>query len=293
MSHSLLLSQSNPNLVLLNVSLQKDMTDAKYRAYEAVNQSYIKRVHTHGVAHAERDKVSRDHKTKALVIGSLYHCLTLEPNEVESRYSVAPNADRRTKQGKDIHEEFEANAGGRAVIKSDDWDVAKAMSESAYEIIKGRFERASVAREIAFTGRAKVYYKWNGDDRFHDFSIKGKLDLLTRVQKGKGELEILDLKSMASLSDNDVIASARGSCWGIQSAFYSDCINEVFKCFPKFTYVCSEKEEPNLSREFVVSSEMIERGRHNYLRALVEVAEWHKNGRPADYAYVGVTELNA
>ena len=293
MSHNQKLSESSPSLVLLEVSLQKDMSDEAYRAYDAINQSYLKRVHTHGVAHAERDKTNRSQQTKALLIGSLYHCLTLEPQEVDGRYVVAPNVDRRTKHGKEVHDEFESNSGGRAVVKSDDWEVAHAMSCSALDVMQDRFSRASVAREIAFTGKAKVYYKWDGEERSHDFKIKGKLDLLTRVHKGKGELEILDLKSMASLSDSDVIASARGSCWGIQSAFYSDCVNDIFKVMPKFTYVCSEKEVPNLSREFVVSPEMIERGRHNYLRALVQVAEWHRNGRPENYNHLGVTELNA
>lgn len=291
MNHSQKLSESKPYLTLLEVNLQKDMTDEAYRAYDGINQSYLKRVHTHGVAHAERDKEHKSEQTKALLIGSLYHCMTLEPHEVEARYVIAPNVDRRTKYGKEVFDEFDA--GGKAVVKASDWDVAQAMSTSALEIMSDRFNRASVAREIAFTGKAKIYYTWDGEERSHDFKIKGKLDLLTRVHKGKGELEILDLKSMASLSDNDVIASARGSCWGIQSAFYSDCVNDIFKVMPKFTYVCSEKEVPNLSREFYVSNEMIERGRHNYLRAFVQTAEWHRNGRPADYKHLGVTELNA
>ena len=67
----------------------------------------------------------------------------------------------------------------------------------------------------------------------------------------------------------------------------------MFSTFPKFTYVCSEKEEPNLSREFLVSHDMIERGRHNYLRAFVQISEWIRNGRPSEYKYMGVTELNA
>lgn len=293
MSHNQKLSESNPSLVLLDVRLRKEMSDAEYRAFDGINQSYLKRVHTHGVAHAERDKTSRDQKSKALLIGSLYHCMTLEPHEVDSRYIMAPNVDKRTKYGKDVHAEFELSAEGRSVVKQDDWNVAKAMSESALDIMRNRFLMPYGECEIAFTGYAKLHYKWEGKDRQQEFPIKGKLDLLTRVGKTKGDAEILDLKSMASLSDSDVIASARGSCWGIQSAFYSDCVNDILKVMPKFTYVCSEKEEPNLSREFVVSPEMIERGRHNYLRSFVQIAEWIKSGRPAEYSYIGVTELNA
>ncbi len=295
MSHLKNLSECEASLMLLRVTLRPDLSEEEYRSLDAINQSYLKRVHTHGVAHAEADKHSKVQKSKALLIGSLYHCLTLEPDEVHKRYLRAPNVDRRTKYGKEVHAEFEQSSNGLEVIKGDDWDVAEAMSQSAFEIVKSRRDRPEVMYEIAFTGVAKVDYKWEGKEYSYPFNLKGKLDLLTTPWKSKKEqeIEILDLKSMASLSDSDVIASARGSCWGIQSAFYSDCIHKALGSMPKFTYVCSEKEAPNLSREFVVSPEMIERGRHNYLRSLVQIAEWSRNGKPKDYGYVGVTELNA
>lgn len=292
MNHTEFLSKSNPRLVFLDVRLRKELSDRQYREHDGVNQSYLKRVHTHGVAHAEADKNSVQAQSKALLIGSLYHCITLEPREIDERYIIAPNVDRRTKYGKSVHDEFVESSNGLTVVKQEDFNVAEAMAKSATAIIADRLTLPKVAFEIAFTGSVKIEYNWGDKEYNFPFLIKGKLDMVC-ANDGHKDLEIIDLKSMASLSNNDVIASARGSCWGIQSAFYSDCLNEIFKVYPKFTYICSEKEEPNLSREFYVSKEMIERGRHNYLRSFVEIAEWHRHGKPSDYGHLGVTELNA
>jgi hypothetical protein len=39
--------------------------------------------------------------TKAMVIGSAFHCFTLEPFIYDELFAVAPNVDRRTKAGKE------------------------------------------------------------------------------------------------------------------------------------------------------------------------------------------------
>lgn len=57
--------------------------------------------------------------TDAMLLGSLIHCLILEPKTLNDKYYVMPKADRRTKEGKLVYEEALRAAGDKNVISED------------------------------------------------------------------------------------------------------------------------------------------------------------------------------
>lgn len=70
-------------------------------------------------------------QTKAMRIGSVVHCLVLEPQETFNRYIIHPDGiDRRTKQGKIDYEDFTKLAANKTILKKDEFDHAQAMANA-------------------------------------------------------------------------------------------------------------------------------------------------------------------
>ena len=69
-------------------------------------------------------------QTPSLLLGSVVHCLFLEPEKFSVEYAVAPQVDRRTKVGKDTWSNFVDESDGKTVVPADVYATATAMVES-------------------------------------------------------------------------------------------------------------------------------------------------------------------
>lgn len=67
-------------------------------------------------------------ETAAMQMGSLVHTAILEPQLLEARYKPT-DLDRRGTKAWDLAEE---GAGGRELIKREDWDAARRMRDAAH-----------------------------------------------------------------------------------------------------------------------------------------------------------------
>lgn len=290
-----ILNASEPKVIFLKCD-RHVIEDADYRAMEGLNQSYLKKVYTHGVPHAENQRLNPMEKTPALVMGSLFHTLVLEEDQFNNRYAVLPDLDRRTKEGKLLYAEFEAASGGKDLIKEAELATAMRMRDSAaplmYEGV--RPDRTNAMNEVSYSGILEVEYKWKGEDERIELPFKIRCDMVVVLKEDeKNIIEIRDIKSLASLSDNDVIGSAKSHLWSMQCAFYRDVVYKHDVLNSRFVYVATEKEAPNMSRRYVCSEEMYQRGRAQYKQALVKYAQWLKAGKPSTADYVGESILNA
>jgi hypothetical protein len=290
-----ILNASEPKVIFLKCD-RHVIEDADYRAMEGLNQSYLKKVYTHGVPHAENQRLNPMEKTPALVMGSLFHTLVLEEDQFNNRYAVLPDLDRRTKEGKLLYAEFEAASGGKDLIKEAELATAMRMRDSAaplmYEGV--RPDRTNAMNEVSYSGILEVEYKWKGEDERIELPFKIRCDMVVVLKEDERNIiEIRDIKSLASLSDNDVIGSAKSHLWSMQCAFYRDVVYKHDYLNSRFVYVATEKEAPNMSRRYVCSEEMYQRGRAQYKQALVKYAQWLKAGKPSTADYVGESILNA
>lgn len=291
-----ILKSANPTLKILSAKLVEDVNDIDYRNNDGLNQSYLKTVYMRGAPHAYADKSLPREETKALTIGSAFHCITLEPDRFASKFAVCPKVDRRTTAGKEAFANFEAESAGKTIVMHDDYLLAMRMAKSTIPYsMDGCYDShgcidENTKTEIAFFAQAKVLYFWEGREEYLPVQLKGRLDILTTQD---GNVIIRDLKSLDSLSDYKVNKSARDSLWSMQSAFYSDIVSHAVGKPVSFEYYCTEKDEPLLTRQFNVCDEMIARGRGQYLTALVKHLDWEQRGKPQDYEFQGPTILNA
>ena len=58
--------------------------------------------------------------TPAMIKGSAFHVLTLEPDKFLDQYAIAPKVDRRTKAGKETWANFSSENEGKQILTSQD-----------------------------------------------------------------------------------------------------------------------------------------------------------------------------
>ena len=71
-------------------------------------------------------------QSDAMLVGSALHCAVLEPDHYATRYTTAPNVNRRTKAGREQWEQHEADAiaRGMSILTSEQAHQIERMSEA-------------------------------------------------------------------------------------------------------------------------------------------------------------------
>lgn len=127
--------------------------------------------------------------TTALDFGTAVHIAVLEPHLMAERIAIAPECDRRTKAGRELHEQFVTKSVGKIILSAADWDMACVMAQAARSLDLTDWQEALISgeRESEHFG---VYTHHDGAN----IDIKGKVDLLTAST-------VWDLKTCSSIDD--------------------------------------------------------------------------------------------
>ena len=102
------------------------MTEKEYRQHEGISRSQLWKIRES----PEKFKYAMEHPeepTPALLFGQMVHKLVLEPDTFDEEFIVAPEVDKRTKEGKAAWAQFEEDAAGRQIVKLADFQKAQDM----------------------------------------------------------------------------------------------------------------------------------------------------------------------
>jgi exodeoxyribonuclease VIII len=99
------------------------------------------------------DGQAQREETPSLRLGTILHASLLEPDTI----AIAPPCDRRTKAGKAIWEEFQADASGKLIITIDEHDAVEAM------LIGIRSNPAAVDLLTCPSAEHESSYRWKDD----------------------------------------------------------------------------------------------------------------------------------
>lgn len=205
------------------------MTEQDYRTYPAISRSDL----WHIRESPEKLKYYMDHPeppTPALIFGQVFHKLALEPDDFFTEFSVAPNIDRRTKDGKAAWAEFIASSDSKTVIDADSYQKAKDMVNALYSV---------PMVEKLLNGHHELPLFWTDDLTGED--CKCRLDCLTEV---KNQPIIVDLKTTADASTDGFMRSAIKYGYDFQAAMYSEGYKQNFGKTPLFVFIAIEKDPP-------------------------------------------------
>lgn len=197
-------------------------------------------------------------KTKALLFGSAAHKFILEPESFEDEYIIAPQFDRRTKDGRERFADFEAycTRNNLTAISNDDLDQIERMAEA--------IQKSRLAAEL-LTGRHEQAFFWNDDVTGERCKIK--VDCLTTYD---GKPYIVDYKTTDSCEDGHFERSARKFGYQFQAGMYCEGLFQNTLEEHGFAFVAQEKTEPFAARVYICDPEWIRRG-YDKFRELIGI----------------------
>jgi len=198
-------------------------------------------------------------QTDAMKLGTLAHLLLLEPEKYASTYAVAPQVDKRTKEGKAIYAEFEAENAGKIVIKPD-------VADKAFAMQKAIFAHTGAANLIR-GGEVEKPIFW------HDESLpcKAKPDCIREVD---GACLVVDYKTGGNIKWNDLSTFIYNRGYHRQAAWYMDGVEKVTGRRPDgFALIVQDVDLPELIAMPLVSAEFIELGQHENHKAVADIKE--------------------
>ena len=146
-------------------------------------------------------------ETEAMLVGSAFHSMMLEPDKFKSEYAFEPAMDRRTKAGKEYIEEW------------------KKENESIPNHVPGKHEQRlldmkdSLLEHIMFTALLHPDGEFETIKLFELCGVKCKAKV---DYYNPEENYILDIKTCNSVQIDDIVESIRKYSYGIQAAFYLD-----------------------------------------------------------------------
>ena len=106
-----------------------------------------------------------EEQTPAMAFGSACHKLMLEPREFVGEYAVAPNVDRRTKEGKEIWAKFAEENEGKSIISGSDLDTLNEMHEALCNCPLAK-------KLILCNGESEVPFFWTDPDTGETCKVK-------------------------------------------------------------------------------------------------------------------------
>jgi exodeoxyribonuclease VIII len=205
--------------------------------------------------------------TKAMILGSAYHALVLEPEEFKKDYAVAPEGiDRRSKEGKAFFAEMEQQA--ITVISETDFARLNAMHRAL-------MSHPAASKLLAKSGRREVSFFW--DDPETGELCKCRPDFLT------DDGYIIDLKTTDDASPAGFGRSCFNYRYHVQHPWYQDGCRHAGIDVKAFVFLAQEKEPPYAVGLYVLEESAIDLGRQAYQRDLSLYADCRKNNHWPSY----------
>lgn len=192
--------------------------------------------------------------SSAMVEGSAFHKLVLEPQDFDKEFAVAPNFDRRTKEGKAAYNHFcELAESGISVITEEQYKMISGMRDS---VMKNPYARKLINGNI----EQSMYYV----DEFTGVRCKVRPDIWRRVGD---RIVVTDLKSTKSALPSEFARDLVKYHYDMQSYMYSDGVSKTLGVpFENidFVFIAVEKEPPYLCNVMQVDALVLQKGEADF-----------------------------
>ncbi len=180
------------------------------------------------------------------VIGRALHSYVLERANYNREFAVAPQVDRRTKDGKASWEAFLVESAGKTPVSAEQQAMVEGMAASVMN------HEDAYAFSHLFPGKAEV----SAFAMINGIKTKSRFD---RVVNLDGEDVIVDIKTTRELASRDEFEN---SIWrygyGTQCNLYLQMARAVGMNPRHFVFIVIEKKKPYHTAVYRMSDEVIE-----------------------------------
>ena len=225
------------------------MNELEYNQAEGIRRSDLWRMEES----PERFKYFLEHpieQTPAMAFGSACHKATLEPEDFGNEYAIAPFADKRTKEGKEIWARFLEENEGKTVISMDDATVIGEMKMALCD--------CPLAKKLIFgKGESEVAFFWTDPDTGEKCKIK-----VDRLVKYRRKWYVVDYKTTACAETFRFNSDIWKMGYFMQAAMYTEGVMKAkgMRKRPGFLFVAQEKKPPYSVNVIEVTDEVMNAG---------------------------------
>ena len=231
------------------------MTERDYRRQDGVSRTELWRLRES----PEKFKYYQEHPepaTPALLFGAAVHKLLLEPETFDEEFAIAPEVDRRTKDGKEAYNAFLAASDGKSVITLADYEKAAEMAQKALE--------APFVKKLLNGEHEKPFF-WVDD--LTGEGCKIRVDCITTIG---GKPVIVDYKTTADASTDGFMRHALSFGYDFQAGMYCEGVERVTGQKPLFVFIAQEKTAPYAVNILQADDLMVKHG-YDIFRELIGI----------------------
>lgn len=212
------------------MAIYEDVNFDIYTSLTGVNISSLKHMRK-SVAHYVQALQEPQKDTPNLLLGSVVHCLILEPEKFDETYKTIPILDKRTKAGKEQADILarECDVKGLTPVSADVVDTAKAIVANVekHPFFKNIHDKGC-AHELTATWMNK------------GIECKGRIDCYNPNTK-----TIIDIKTTKDASQSEFAKACYYYGYINQAAWYLQGLNENGLGADNFIILAIEKEAPH------------------------------------------------
>lgn len=220
------------------------MTEADYRKALGLSQSSLKIFHK-SAAHYLASTEEQHEPTDAMILGSVFHAIVLQPDEAKNLYAVKLKVDGRSKEGKTYNENFAVENAGKFIINVEQEAQLFAMRSSIIAHPKACVLLAeSDYKELPVFGTYPTPY---GDVR-----LKGLID----AYDSKNGF-VNDIKTCEDASPDGFRRAIWDRRYDFQDVQYGWLLENAGKPVNQFNFICVEKKPPFAVAVYSISAESL------------------------------------
>ena len=229
------------------------ISNKEYRQRPGISSSELKKIMI-TPAHYKHWKENPQEDTPALLFGRSAHKYILETYDFYTEFAVAPNVDRRTKEGKEEWARFVADSEGKDVITQEQFEQIDAMRTAAY---------ATPFVSKLLSGEKELSF-W-GVDEETGLEIKARPDCIT---EWNGKNILIDYKTAQDVENTKFCRDSIKFGYDLQLAFYLDILRQNTGKDYMVVIIAQEKTAPYVTNVFQLSENYLENGRNLYKEML-------------------------
>jgi exodeoxyribonuclease VIII len=225
-------------------------TREEYNALPGLSYSGMKELLFRSPAHYQHWLANPRPDSKAFRIGRATHCAFLTPDLWATTYKAIPECDRRTKEGKAVHEAFMSSLkAGDEALAFDEYELVTEIAQAASRIADNLIYRTGAWVEKPLLGKDKTT------------ALKGIPDLID------AEGWVYDLKTTDDASERAFTRTILNYGYHIQAAHYLTLAGCNRSDIRGFRIVAVEKDAPHEGCVYEIAGDLLEQGRKECERA--------------------------
>lgn len=252
------------------------ISNKEYREREGISSSELKKL-MKSPMHYKHWKDNPQEDTPALLFGRACHKYVLETYDFFNEFAVAPNVDRRTKEGKEEWAKFVAESEGKDIITQEQFEQIDEMRNAAY---------ATPFVSKLLSGEKELSF-W-GVDKDTGLTIKCRPDCIT---EWNGKHILIDYKTAQDVENMKFYRDSIKFGYDLQLAYYRDILKQNTGLDYMVVIIAQEKSAPYVTNVFQLSENYLQNGEVLYKEMLKVYKECEETDNWYGYMKNGISIL--